>query len=217
MQRQACHLVRGLRARRDKSAFRTCTRCAVTDGENVRIARGLQRRLDHQLVNAVSFQPADLFHEIRRFDASRPDHQVSLNILAAFGVQTAFISAGDHSLGQNTHAHFGQLVVRSTGNAWWQCRQNALARFDQRHVQRFVGQPFVAVAVQLFYRVVQFRRKLHARRPAADNRDVHFAAGTEVVGVFQEQVQHFLVETTRLMRVIQEDAVFFHAWGVEVV
>ncbi len=64
---------------------------------------------------------------------------------------------------------------------------------------------------------MQLRRQLHARSAATDDSDIHFAAGAEVSGIFQEQVKHFLMETARLMRVIQENAVLFHARRIEVV
>ena len=209
--------MRRLGPRRHKAAFRTGAGGAVADGENIRIAGSLQRRLDHQLIDTVGFEAADLFHEIWRFDPGRPDHQIRFNIFAIFGVQTACIRAGDHGLRQHPYAQLGQLIMRRPGNARRQCGQNTLARLDQRDVQRFVSQPFVAVAVQLFHRIMQFSGELHAGGAAADNGDVHFTVGTQVGGVFEEQVEHFLMETTRLMRVVEENAVLFHARGVEVI
>ena len=52
---------------------------------------------------------------------------------------------------------------------------------------------------------------------AADDGDIHLAVRPEVRRILEEQIQHFLMETTRLMRIIEEDAVLFHARRVEVV
>ncbi len=60
MQGNLSHLVRR-RPRRHKAAFRTGAGGAVADGENIRIAGSLQRRLDHQLIDTVGFEAADLF------------------------------------------------------------------------------------------------------------------------------------------------------------
>ncbi len=139
VQYQACHLVRCLSSRRHKTALRTRAGSTVADGENVRIACGLQGRLGHQLVNTVRFQPANLFHKIRRFDASSPDHQVCFDVLAIFGMQAAVVRAGHHGLGQNPHAQLGQFIMRRTGNARRQRRQDTFTRFNQRHVQRVIG------------------------------------------------------------------------------
>ena len=107
--------------------------------------------------------------------------------------------------------------MRGAGNARRQRGQNTLASFNQRHVQSFVSQTFVAVAVQLFHRIVQLGRQLNAGRAAADDGDIHLAVRPEVRRILEEQIQHFLMETTRLMRIIEEDAVLFHARRVEVV
>ncbi len=139
MQRQTGHLVSGLGARRNKPAFRACAGGAVTNGVNVRVAGGLQRWLYHQLVDAVCFQAANLFHEIRRLDTCRPDHQIGFDVFAIFGVQAMLIGTGDHGLSQDTHAHLGQLVVSSARDTWRQRRQNTLARFHQGHVQGVVS------------------------------------------------------------------------------
>ncbi len=64
---------------------------------------------------------------------------------------------------------------------------------------------------------MQLRRKLNAGSTAAHDGDINLAICAEVIGVFQEQIQHLLMETTRLVRVVEEDAVLFHARGVEVV
>ena len=71
--------------------------------------------------------------------------------------------------------------------------------------------------MQLFHRIVQLRRQLNARRTAADNGDIYLAVRTHIAGVLQEQVQHFLMETTRLVRVVEENAILFNARGVEVI
>ncbi len=71
--------------------------------------------------------------------------------------------------------------------------------------------------MQLFHRVVQLSRKLDARRPPTNNRDINLPVRTHIAGVLQEQVQHFLVETTCLMWVIEEDTVLFYTWCVEVI
>ena len=102
-------------------------------------------------------------------------------------------------------------------DTWRQCRQNTFARFYQRYVQGFVGQTFIAVAVQLLDRVVQFSGEFYTRRAAADNRNVHFAIRAQVGGVFQKQIQHLLVEATRLVRIIEENAVLFDTWRIEIV
>ena len=107
--------------------------------------------------------------------------------------------------------------MRSTGNTRRQRRQNTLTGFDQRNVQRVIGQPFVTIAVQLFYRIVQLSGEFNTRRTAAHNGDIHFSVSAQIRGILQEQIQHLLVETTRLMRVIEENAVFFHARGVKIV
>ena len=217
MQRTGCHLVRGLRAWRYKSAFRTSAGGAVANGVNIRIARRLQCRLDHQLIDAVCFQSAQLFHKVRSFNACGPDHQIGFNVLAFFSVQSAFVGAGHHRLGKNTHAEFGQFVMRRTRNTRRQRRQNTLAGFHQRHIQRFIGQPFVAVAVKLFHRIMQLRRQLNPGRPTADNRDIHLAVSPQIRRELKEQVEHLLMETTRLMRVVEENTVLFNARRIEVV
>ena len=71
--------------------------------------------------------------------------------------------------------------------------------------------------MQLLHRIVQLSGQLNARRTAADNGDIDLTVRTHIAGVLQEQVQHFLMETTRLVRVIEEDTVLFHARRVEVV
>ena len=132
-------------------------------------------------------------------------------------MQAARIRAGDHGLRQNPYAQLSQLIMRCPGNSRRQRRQNALARLDQRDVQRFVGQPFVAVAVQLFHRIVQLSGELHAGGAAADDGDIYFTVSAEVSRVFKEQVEHFLMEATRLVRVVEENAVLFYARGIKVI
>ncbi|CAH0277525.1 hypothetical protein SRABI106_03200 [Rahnella aquatilis] len=64
---------------------------------------------------------------------------------------------------------------------------------------------------------MQLGRQLDTRRPAANNRNVHFLLLVCTGREFEEQVQHFVMETVRLMRVIQEDAVVFDARCTEIV
>ncbi|MNC36984.1 hypothetical protein D3C75_855320 [compost metagenome] len=64
---------------------------------------------------------------------------------------------------------------------------------------------------------MQFSGQLNTCRPATHDSNIHFAAGAQVRGILEEQIQHLRVETTRLMRVIEEDAIIFHARRVEVV
>ncbi|OMP13623.1 hypothetical protein COLO4_01279 [Corchorus olitorius] len=216
-QRSRRHLVRRLRARRHESAARQRAGGAVADGVNIVVQRGLQRLFDHQLINAVGLQPANLFHEVWRFNTGRPHHQIGFDEFAPFGIQTVGCCAGDHGLRQYAHAKLAQLLMRRCGDARWQRRQNTLAGFHQRDVERAAVETFIAVAVQLFHCVIQFCRQLDAGRAAADNGDIDFLqlpfAGREA----QEQVEHLIVETTRLMRVVEEDAVIFHAWRAEIV
>ena len=101
------HLVCCLSAWRHKTPFRARAGSAVTNRVHVRIARALQSWLNHQLVNTVRFQTANVFHKVWRFDTRRPHHQVGFNVFAIFGVQSAFVSAGDHRLGQYAYAQFG--------------------------------------------------------------------------------------------------------------
>lgn len=133
-----------------------------------------------------SFLCRQLFHEIRRFDTRSPDHQIRLNVLAIFGVQTAKIGTGDQrGLRQNTQCPFwsarrGAPEIRG-GNAG-RIRSPAS---DLRHVQCIVGQPFITVAVKLFYRIVQLSRQFNACRPATDNRDIHFAVPPRLLEYFR--------------------------------
>ena len=138
MQHQACHLVRSLSTRRHKATFRARAGSTVANRKDFRVARGLQRWLRHQLVNAVRFQTTDIFHKIRRFDTCRPDHQIRFDVLAVFGVQTAFVGAGHHRLCQHPHTQFGEFIVRRTGDTRRQRREDAFTGFDQRDVQRVV-------------------------------------------------------------------------------
>ena len=64
---------------------------------------------------------------------------------------------------------------------------------------------------------MQFGRQLDTGRATANDSDIHLAVRPEIRRILEEQVQHFLVETTRLMRIVEENAVLFHAWRVEVV
>ena len=64
---------------------------------------------------------------------------------------------------------------------------------------------------------MQLSGEFHAGGAAADDGNVYFTVSAEVRGVFKEQVEHFLMETTRLVRVVEENAILFNARGVEVI
>ena len=85
---QRCLLVRRLSARRHHpvcAGLRACR--AVTKGENIVIAGGLQGRAHHQLVDAVGFQPGNVFQKARCTNAGGPYLQACRNDLAVFGDQ----------------------------------------------------------------------------------------------------------------------------------
>src|SRR5438132_10980005 len=69
-------LVRGLCPRWDWGGLASArTGGAVADREDVGIARGLQCRLDRELVYAVDLQSIDVSQDLRGFDSGRPYHQ----------------------------------------------------------------------------------------------------------------------------------------------
>jgi hypothetical protein len=73
-------LVRGLCARRHRGRIAwPRTSGAVADREDVGIARGLQRLLDHELIYAIDLQPVEVSQYLRSFDARRPHHQLRRN------------------------------------------------------------------------------------------------------------------------------------------
>ncbi len=206
-----------LRARRYEATIRQRTGGAVAKRIDIFIARGLQRLFYHQLVNAVGLQTANLFHKVRRFDACCPHHQIGSNILTLFGVKPFSIGAGHHGLRQNAHAQFGQLLMRRCRDTRRQRGQNAFTRFHQRDVERAAVEAFVAVAVQLLHRIVEFSGELHAGGAAANNGDIHFLQFAFAGGKTQELIQHLIMEATRLMRIVEEDAVIFHARRTKIV
>ncbi len=71
--------------------------------------------------------------------------------------------------------------------------------------------------MQLFYRIMQFSRQLNPRRTAANDGDIDLTVRAQISRILEEQVQHLLVKTARLMRVIEEDTVLFHARRVEII
>ncbi len=64
---------------------------AITNGENPFVPRGLQMRIDGQLIDPVGFQTADVGHKLRYLDAGGPDHQVRFNEITVFGVQAVML------------------------------------------------------------------------------------------------------------------------------
>ncbi len=63
--------------------------------------------------------------------------------------------------------------------------------------------------MQLFYRIMQFSRRLNPRRTAANDGDIDLTVRAQISRILEEQVQHLPVKTARLMRVIEEDIVLF--------
>ncbi|MOA52243.1 hypothetical protein D3C78_1755060 [compost metagenome] len=71
--------------------------------------------------------------------------------------------------------------------------------------------------MQLFDRVMQFCRQLNAGSPTTHDGNIHALLLFRIGRELEEQVQHLVMETVRLIRVIQEDAVISYPWGAKVV
>src|SRR5947207_1440154 len=56
---------------------------AIADGENVFVARGLQRGQYHELIDAIRLQAVEVLQKFRRFHAGGPDDQLGRNGLSS--------------------------------------------------------------------------------------------------------------------------------------
>ena len=137
---------------------------AVADGEDIVVARGLQRLAHHQLVDPVGLEAGDVLEHVRRLDAGRPHHELGRNEGAAGEPHAVGHDLLD--LGAHVHPHLeaGQQLARRLGQALGQLRQDARRGLDQVDLDVHVGIDAVeAVGDELARRLVQLGRKLGAR------------------------------------------------------
>src|SRR4029079_14404429 len=132
--------MRGLRTRRHGGGFAgTRTGGAVAHGKDVRIARGLQRLMHHQLIDAIDFEPIQIFQPVRRLDAGCPDHELRRN---EFAVREAHAFRGDlrdRRTGTDLYPKVFKQPARGCRDALRKSGQNAACRLDQQNTNVPLG------------------------------------------------------------------------------
>src|SRR5207249_11794880 len=78
-------------------------RRTIADGENVGIARGLQRLSDDELMRTIDFKPIEVREYRRRLDAGSPYDEIRVKHGAGRGVDTLRIDFGDAFAGEHRH------------------------------------------------------------------------------------------------------------------
>ncbi len=170
--------MRGLRARWNQRALAPSlgprTRGTVAEGEDVGIARGLQRRRHDELIAAARFQSVELGKPLRRLDARRPHDKVrgvrrAARGLHGFGVDVRHTFADAH-----LYVQLLEEPGRRLGEMLGELRQDPRRGFDdgKADVLRRI-EVLESVAGKRPGRVADFRRELHARRPGPDDHDAH--------------------------------------------
>jgi hypothetical protein len=171
------HLVRGLRARRNR-LFRAGpqTGRAVADGEDMVVSRGLQGRADDKLVDPVGFEPVDIGQKSRRLHAGAPDDQLRTNDLPVGKPHPVGHHFGDARIRADLNAELRQKISGRFRNPLWKGGENSLARFDQDDAQVALGVDIVEpIGDDLAGRVMQLRGEFGPCRACADDRDMQLS------------------------------------------
>src|SRR5258708_5461946 len=209
-------LVRRLRARRHRAAI-PGHRGAIADRIHVVVARGLQRRAHHELVDPVRFEPVEVLEHIVAADAGGPDGEVAAHDLSAGGTHAVSGELDDLWGRGEGHAEVLENGESALRDVVRQSGEDARDRFDDREPDLGRGDEVrEPISGQHADRVVQLGGELHARGPGADDRDVDRAP---VVGIVRPEarVHQAAMEQVCLPRVVDREGVLPHAGRAEVV
>ena len=146
---------------------------AIADGEDVFVARGLQRRQYHELIDAIRLQAVEVLQKFRRFHAGGPHDQLGRNDLSS-GEPHACRQDLGHARGRaHIHLELREQLARCSGQARRQRRQDAIGGLDQDQLHVLFGIDAIkTVGHQRARRVVQLGRELHAGGACTDDRDL---------------------------------------------
>src|ERR1700736_2403325 len=170
-------LVRGLRPRRHRGGLaRARTGRAVADREDVRVAGGLQCRLDDELVDAVDLQPIEAPQHLRGFYAGRPHHQFRGNKRAVGQTQTVRYYFRHLGSGVDLDANAVEQAARRFGDPFRQAGQDAVGSLDQYDTNVALRINAIVPVGDHFARgATQLGSQFGARRAGADDRHVKLA------------------------------------------
>jgi hypothetical protein len=164
-------LVRGLGARRHgRRVARPGTGGAVTQREDVVVARGLQGRAHDEPVELVGLEPGQPGEKIRRLDARRPDHELGRDHDAAGEPHAVCQHLGHARAHMQVDAETLEQPDRRLRQPLGQRRENARRRLDQVDADVLVRVDAVeAEGDELPRRLVQLGGQLRARGAGADD------------------------------------------------
>ena len=165
--------MRRLRARRHVATCAPRAGRTVANCKDAIVARCLQCRPYHKLIDAVGFEAGDILQEIRRLDSCSPDDQFGGNRPAVRQIHTIGADLGDLGSDQHTNPQPGEQLLRLLRNPFRQRRKHPLGGLNQRN-------PDVLLRVDLIEAVrhdftccsVEFGRKLDAGCTGADDCDL---------------------------------------------
>ncbi len=193
---------------------------AIAERENVVVARGLQSRAHHQLVDPVGLEPADLLQGLGRLDAGGPHDQLGVDDAAVGELHAGRQHRTD--LGADMH-HDAELLEQPGGgarHALGQGRQDARRGVDQMDAHVAVGLDAVEpVGDQLARALMQLGGELDPGGAGADDRDRELV-GAERLGLgvrADAGIDQPAVEALGLVGRIQAQRVFGHARRAEII
>ncbi len=196
------------------------TRGAITQGEDVRVACGLQALVHHQLIAVVGLQAVQVAEKLRCLDTRGPDLHVRRDKPAPGGIQALGCGADHLFAGKHLDAEAAQLLPSRRRDPRRQRRKNPVRGLDDGYFHiAFRCDAVQAIGDELAGGVVKLRRQLHTGGTGPDDGYVQlsFVDGIRL-GVGVEIIsQQLLMKSVRLIAAVEKHAVFLDTFGAEVV